>query len=94
MGVNKVAGYSQRGWLGTVGWWVAHTWGLPTPGGLHPTWDTGRTGGRLWRSGREGECWAGAVGRGQDRFSPGRGGLVVPKVPGQALPALCLCPRV
>lgn len=77
MGVNQVAGYSQRGQLGTVGCGgVAHTWGLPTPGGAAPP--PGRLHLHLghsqnWRDGREGECWAGAVSRGQDRLSPGRG---------------------
>lgn len=45
MGVNKVAGYSQRGWLGTPGWGggphlgAAHTWGLhPHLGHSHSCW--------------------------------------------------------
>lgn len=74
MGVNKVAGYSQRGWLGTVGWWVAHTWGLPTPGGCTPPGtqaelvvDSGGVGGKVsaeleqWAEGRTGLALAGGV---------------------------------
>lgn len=73
MGVNKVAGYSQRGWLGTPGWGDGpHLGAAPPP----------RTAvGGLWRGGREGEHWAGAVGRGQDRLSPGRGESGGPQSP-------------
>lgn len=55
-----------------VGWLTPG--GCPHLGGCTPTWDMARTVGRLWMGGREGGCWAGAVGRGQDRLSPGRGG--------------------
>lgn len=74
-----VDGSEQSYWVQPM--WVAGNSGLVgwlTPGGCPhlrgctPTWDIARTVGRLWRDGREGEYWAGAVSRGQDRLSPGR----------------------
>uniref|UniRef100_A0A8C9NGC9 Glucosylceramidase n=1 Tax=Serinus canaria TaxID=9135 RepID=A0A8C9NGC9_SERCA len=72
MGVNKVAGYSQRGQLGAAGWWggshlgAAHTWGAAPPPGTWPELlvDSGWVAGKRVHWHRRSHCSRGAMGPG------------------------------